>query len=140
MPAPTRAVPADKKRDLTRMSAQQLCDLVPLQQLQTLAFPVGEGKPSDSEAARGCEFASQDSRRSVLISAQPSGYERLGEEAVLYGHLPASKVLRANDCTVLTAVHGGTLQVVVTAKTASAEQCGSAEAVTRYALPELVTG
>lgn len=140
-PSVTREVPPEQQQKLADLKADQLCGLVSPEDLAKLAFPVEPGRPREAGVAppiRGCTFAGRNGVRSILIGSQPEGYGEAGVKAVNLGGIRGTKVLHANDCTVLTGVFGGTLQVVVSATEADSDDCDTAQSVTRYLVAGLV--
>ncbi|WP_092926008.1 DUF3558 family protein [Actinopolyspora alba] len=143
-PAPsssaTPTTPAEQRDKLAELSAERMCSLVEPAELREPAFAVGNGKAEEvsfDPPVRGCRFpAEQDSEAddSVLLAAQPDGFDQLGSERVSDFPVAASRTSYANDCTVYSDVTGATLQVVVSDQDSGTEQCEAAERISRLVL------
>ena len=134
-PSISRDVPPPERPRLGDLPAAGLCDLLSPEELEKLAFHVEPGEPSDTPPARGCTFHALNGVRSVLVAAQPPGYEAVGEDQVNLGPVPATETMHANDCTLFVGVRDATLQVTATAGEADSDQCEQAQAVGQYLLP-----
>ena len=134
-PSISRDVPPPERPRLGDLPAAGLCDLLSPEELEKLAFHVEPGEPSDTPPARGCTFHALNGVRSVLVAAQPPGYEAVGEDQVNLGPVPATETMHANDCTLFVGVRDATLQVTATAGDADSDQCEQAQAVGQYLLP-----
>lgn len=140
VPSMTRQVPPEQRQNLADLPADRMCELISPEDLGKLAFPVQPGHPREAGPAlpaRGCVFEARNGVRSVVIGAQPADYGELGVKDVDLGGVHGTKVLHANDCTVLAGVMGSTLQVVVTASEASSDQCDTAQSVAQYVVSAL---
>lgn len=158
-PSEPRHVPPQQRVRLSDLTAEDICGLVPPDKLSELAFPVAEGAPRSAGSAPrvpGCEFSAPDEPRSVLLGAQPAGSADLGREEIELDRPsgetttsagPSSsaqqeppqttRTLRANSCTVYTAVAGATLQVTLVQPESGTDQCELAEDITGYLTPAL---
>nr|WP_246330664.1 DUF3558 family protein [Saccharopolyspora hordei] len=140
-PSMTREVPPEQRVRLAELSAEQLCGLLTPADLEALAFPAEAGQPREIDPdppTRGCRYDAVSGGRSVLVAAQRAGFAELGREEVDLGGAPATRTLRASDCTVYVAVTDATLQVSVAAAETDVDDCRTAERVAAHVVPALV--
>lgn len=143
-PAPsssaTPTTPTEQRDELAELSAERMCSLVEPAELRELAFAVGNGKAEEvsfDPPVRGCRFPAKqapESDDSVLLAAQPDGFEQLGSERISDFPVVASRTSYANDCTVYSEVTGATLQVVVSDQESGTDQCEAAKRISRLVL------
>lgn len=141
-PSITRTLPPGQRQQLAAIPPDRLCDLVSVNDLGKLAFPVTAGSVEDlggQPPVRGCRYDQAGGQRSVLIGVQPLGYGQLGPVQVVLGSVRGTLTQHANDCTVLADVEGATLQVVVAGNGTESSQCDQAQGVAQYALAALVS-
>ncbi|QUH05270.1 DUF3558 family protein [Saccharopolyspora erythraea] len=139
-PSITRDLPPEQRRPLTAIPTNELCGLVSPDELARLAFPVEPGTAREvgfDPPARGCSYQARTGDQSVLVAAQPEGYAELGTTPVNLGSAQGTQALHANDCTVFVPLPGATLQIVVGAGEADADQCDTAQSVAQYVLGAL---
>ncbi|MFC7341610.1 DUF3558 family protein [Saccharopolyspora griseoalba] len=140
-PSLTREVPPEQRQQLAGMPADRICALIAPADLEKLAFEVEPGRPRQAgePPVQGCEFPGRSGRRSIVLGAQPAGFDGLGTTEVELGRVRGTQELRAGDCTVYAPVRGATLQVSVTTGEADEETCQNASGIAEYVLSGLVT-
>ncbi|ASU81310.1 DUF3558 domain-containing protein [Actinopolyspora erythraea] len=146
-PAPSSSAapttPTEQREQLADLSAARMCSLTDPAELRELAFAVRDGQPEEvsfDPPVRGCRYGAEqeaEQDRSVLVAAQPDGFEGLGSEPVSELAVTASMTSYANDCTVYSDVAGATLQVVVSDGDSGTERCEAARRITRRVLGEV---
>ena len=140
-PSLTREVPPEQRQRLAELPADRICGLIAPADLETLAFEVDPGQPRQAgePPVQGCEFPGRAGGRSIVVGAQPAGFDELGSTEVELGRGAGTQELRAGDCTVYAPVSGATLQVSVTTGEADEETCQNASGIAEYLLSGLVT-